>query len=53
MENEQAEVNKIEFNCAVGIIVNLMRKGMITPEECDSIEQRLKQKYVVDDGCAE
>lgn len=53
MESERAEINKIEYDCAVGIVVNLMRQGMITPEECDLIEIRLKLKYGIEEGCEE
>lgn len=53
MEDEQTEIRKVEYNCAVGIIENLMRKRMITPEECELIEMRLRQKYDIEDRCEE
>ena len=53
MSSEQTAVNTIEFNCAVGIVLNLMRKGIITTEEFDSIEAKLKKKYEIESGCAE
>ncbi len=54
MENsERAAVNTIEFNCALGIVLNLMRKGVITTEEYDSIELKLKKKYGIENGCAD
>lgn len=53
MSNEQKAVKTIEFNFAVGIVLNLMRKGAITTEEFDLIEAKLKQKYGLEEGCAE
>lgn len=53
MGSEQSAVRTIEFNCAVGIVLNLMRKGEITTEEFDLIEAKLKQKYGIESGCAE
>ena len=37
MDSEQVAVKTIEFNCAVGIVLNLMRNGIITTEEFDSV----------------
>lgn len=53
MSSEQAAVNNIEYQCAVGIIVNLMRQGVITTEEYDLVEAKLKQKYGIENGCAD
>lgn len=53
MDDVQTEVKNIEYNCALGIIENLMRKGKITPEECELIEMRLKQEYGIEDRCEE
>ncbi len=53
MSSEQTAVNTIEFNFAVGIVLNLMRTGKITTEEFDLIEAKLKQKYGIESGCAE
>lgn len=50
--NEQAVVNTIEYNCAVGIVLNLMRNGVISTEEYDAIELKLKKKYGIENGCA-
>ena len=53
MDREQVAVKTIEFNCAVGIVLNLMRKGISTTEEFDLIEAKLKKKYEMESGCAE
>lgn len=51
--NEQVSVNEIEFHCAIGIILNLMRTGMLTTEEYDAVVAKLKHKYGIENGCAE
>lgn len=51
--NEQVSVNEIEFNCAVGIILNLMRTGVLSTEEYDAVTAKLKQKYGIGNGCAD
>lgn len=53
MDSERVAVKTIEFNCAVGIVLNLMRNGIITTEEFDLIEAKLKKKYGIESGCAE
>lgn len=53
MNSEQVAVKTIEFNCAVGIVLNLMKKGVITTEEFDLIEAKLKQKYGIESESAE
>lgn len=53
MSSELTAARTIEFNYAVGIIVGLLRKGVITTEEFDLIETKLKQKYEIKSGSAE
>ena len=53
MRSEQAAVNNIEYQCAVGIVLNLMRQGVISTEEYDLVEAKLKQKYGIENGCAD
>jgi hypothetical protein len=47
------EMNRIQFNCAVGIIFDLMRKGYLTTAEYDMVSARLKERYGLEQGCAE
>lgn len=53
MSSEQVAVNNIEYQCAVGIVLNLMRQGVISTEEYDLVEAKLKQKYGIENGCAD
>lgn len=53
MSSEQTAVNNIEYQCAVGIVLNLMRQGVISTEEYDLVEAKLKQKYGIENGCAD
>ena len=49
----EQELSRIQYNCAVGIIFDLMRKGLLTTAEYDMVSARLKEKYGLDQGCAE
>ena len=53
MSSEQAAVNNIEYQCAVGIVLTVMRQGVISTEEYDLVEAKLKQKYGIENGCAD
>lgn len=43
----------IEYNCAVGIVFDLMRKGFLSTAEFDLVKARLMEKYGVTEKGAE
>lgn len=48
----EQELQTLEYKCACGIVLSMMRKGKITTVEYDSIVQKLKEKYAIEEGHA-
>ncbi len=45
MENNENFAIEVEFNCAVGIIFDFMRRGLLSTAEYDLVYARLQEKY--------
>lgn len=45
IQNDNSFAKVVEFNCAVGIIFDFMRRGLLSTAEYDMVYAKLEEKY--------